>query len=385
MKNIARVAGRPLVYWTAKACSDSRSISQTFVASDDELIRTCVEDLGLPHVTAIDRDPSTATDEATTESALLEFAEKHDFDHCLLVQPTSPLLTSSDIDGAIEQYIASGADSLVSVVRTKRFFWEGEGKFVKPENYDPVRRPRRQDWGGQLVENGAMYMTSRNQLLKTRCRISGKIVAYEMPEETYLEVDEKDQWSIMEQLLLNRQRGREAFIPKPKALKLFAVDVDGTLTDGGMYYSPEGEVMKRFDTRDAFGMNLLRKGGIVLALTTAEDSPIVLARARKLCIEHVYIDVKDKVALFEELLADLGLSWKNLAYVGDDLNDLAVLERCGFSACPHDATEAVRRAVNYVCRNPGGHGAVREVCDLIRGALAGETSTVADAESETRA
>ncbi len=153
------------------------------------------------------------------------------------------------------------------------------------------------------------------------------------------------------------------------SLRLIATDVDGTLTDGGMYYTADGELMKRFDTRDAFGMNRLRKRGWELAIITAEDTPIMAARARKLKIDRVFLGVVDKVALVEDLLADLGLTWSQMVYIGDDLNDLPVLERVGLSACPADAAWQVRDSVDYVSSRLGGHGAVRDLCDLIEAAL----------------
>ena len=147
--------------------------------------------------------------------------------------------------------------------------------------------------------------------------------------------------------------------------RVFATDVDGTLTDGGMYYSEAGEVLKRFDTRDAAGMQLLRQRGITLAVITSEDSPIVTARARKLGIEHVYIGVKDKYPQCSRLLEELQVSWEEFAYIGDDLGDLQVLAAAGFSACPADACPDVLEAVDYVCARSGGHGAVREFCEHI--------------------
>lgn len=170
-----------------------------------------------------------------------------------------------------------------------------------------------------------------------------------------------------------RKTSKQAVRRRPidwRALRLLATDVDGTLTDGGMYYTEAGEAMKRFDTRDAFGMNLLRQEGLELAIVTAENSPIVAARARKLKIENVCLNVSDKVACVEAMLARLGLDWSNLAYVGDDLNDLPLLRKAAFSACPADAAAPVARAVDYVCRRLGGHGAVREACERI---LAGRT------------
>ena len=147
--------------------------------------------------------------------------------------------------------------------------------------------------------------------------------------------------------------------------RVFATDVDGTLTDGGMYYSEAGEVLKRFDTRDAFGMNLLREMGITLMILTSENSPIVAARARKLGIEHVYLGVKDKYLQCEQLLHKLQVPWSEFAYIGDDLNDLKVLKAAGLSASPADACPEVIGIVNHVCSKPGGHGAVREFCEYI--------------------
>jgi YrbI family 3-deoxy-D-manno-octulosonate 8-phosphate phosphatase len=369
LKNLAPLAGRPLLYWVARACSDSARVREIFIASDSAEIRECVDSLRLPRVQAIDRSVSGATDTASSEAPLLEFAETHPADHIALVQATSPLLTAQHVTEAVEKYFASGADSLVTLVRTKRFLWEEKDDLVLPVNYDPARRPRRQEWGGQLVENGAIYITSRERLLATRCRLSGRIAVYLMPEETYFEIDEPSDWAIVENLLIANQRQGPALASVAGKLKLLCIDVDGTLTDGGMYYTDAGETMKRFNTRDAMGMSRLRKRGIALAIVTAEDSQIVQARARKIGVEHVYIGISDKRALLEELLGKLGLTWEQVAYVGDDLNDLEAMRAAGFSACPSDSAGEIVRHAHYVCRKAGGKGAVREVCDLIEAAL----------------
>jgi len=370
LKNIQPINGQPLVYWTLAACAGSRFVRDVFVATESPVIRQCVESLKLPKVTVVSRSAASATDTASTEAAMLEFAAEQQFDHIALVQATSPLLTTEDVDSALAQYFSSGADALLTVVRTRRFLWEPAGQYVKPVNYDPARRPRRQEWDGQLVENGALYVTSRQRLLETGCRMSGNIVAHEMPEEAYFEIDEPSDWLIMEGLLRARHSMRGDLAHAASAVKLLCTDVDGTLTDGGMYYTGEGELMKRFDTRDAFGMNLLRQRGILTAIMTAEDSPIVLARGRKLRMEHVYVGVSDKETCMQGLLDRLGLDWRELAYIGDDLNDLAVIRRAGVSACPADAADQVRQCATYVCKSPGGHGAVREFCEVVLSAIA---------------
>ena len=200
LKNIRSFCGQPLVYWTAKAASDCAAVGKVFVATDSERIRTVVEALDLPKVAVIARGSDTATDTASTESAMMEFAKAHDARHIILVQATSPLLTAGDLAGGIAKYEAGGYDSLLSVVRQKRFVWQETEGAASPVNYDPKHRSRRQEMSGYLVENGAFYITHRDLLLETGCRISGRIGVYEMPEATYFEIDEPSDWSIMEGL-----------------------------------------------------------------------------------------------------------------------------------------------------------------------------------------
>ena len=204
LKNIRPFCGQPLVYWTAKAASDCVAVGAVYVATDSKRIRDAACALQIPKVEVIPRGDATATDTASTESAMLEFAKAYDAEHIILVQATSPLLTSDDLAGGIAKYEAGGYDSLLSVVRQKRFVWQEADGVATPVNYDPQHRPRRQEMTGYLVENGAFYITHRDLLLETGCRISGRIGAYEMPETTYFEIDEPSDWSIMEQL---KQRG----------------------------------------------------------------------------------------------------------------------------------------------------------------------------------
>jgi 3-deoxy-D-manno-octulosonate 8-phosphate phosphatase (KDO 8-P phosphatase) len=148
-------------------------------------------------------------------------------------------------------------------------------------------------------------------------------------------------------------------------IALLALDVDGVLTDGGLYYGPAGEALKRFHVRDGHGLVLLHGAGLRSAILTARTSEIVETRARELGIGHVLQGRKDKGRGLDELLALAGLPAARVAYVGDDVNDLPVLERVGFSACPADAAPEVRARVHHVCEKRGGRGAVRELCDLL--------------------
>ncbi|MDR4474320.1 MAG: HAD family hydrolase [Nitrospira sp.] len=146
---------------------------------------------------------------------------------------------------------------------------------------------------------------------------------------------------------------------------MFATDVDGVLTDAGMYYSESGDEWKKFNTRDGMGIKLLQKAGILTAIITQESTKIVMRRAQKLAIPEVHQGVYDKLALLKELIVRQGLTMEQVAYIGDDVNDLQALRAVGFSASPADGMMSVLKTVRYVCKHKGGEGAVREVADLI--------------------
>ena len=200
LKNIKEFCGKPLLYWTAKAANDCDYIDKVYICTDSERIREVALSLVLPKVEVIGRSSHTATDMAPTESAMLDFANTYTFKNIILIQATSPLLEKSDLDEACRKYLEGGCDSLLSVVRQKRFIWKEKKDEVTPVNYQPQKRPRRQEMEGYFVENGAFYITGRKALLETGCRLSGKIGAYEMKEKNYFEIDEPIDWCIMEML-----------------------------------------------------------------------------------------------------------------------------------------------------------------------------------------
>lgn len=363
MKNIREIAGKPLVYWTLKAASECGDIDRVYVSTDSNRIKEVVENLGVDKVTVIGRSRDTASDIASTESAMLEFAEKYEFDNIVLVQATSPLLTSDDLDGGFLEYNLRETDSVLSVVRQKRFQWKtGNDGLVVPLNYDILHRPRRQEFSGFLIENGAFYITSRNLLLKSRSRISGRIRAYEMDEATYLEIDEPSDWEIIENYLKNRIKKMDVKLPD---IKLFLTDCDGCLTDGGMYYSEKGDELKRFNTLDGMGMQLLQKKGILTGIITGEKSELVYRRSRKLKVDIYEENVQDKLTIVRRICDKYGLSMQNIAYLGDDINDLDVIKAVGFGCSVQNGVYEVKKAAMYITQKAGGSGAIREVADLL--------------------
>lgn len=209
LKNIKLINNRPLIYWTLDAANHCENIDKIIVSTDSEEIKKCVEEYNCSKIEIFNRSKETATDTASTELAMLEYAEKHSFENMVLIQATSPLLESKDLDKGFEEFNKPQVDSVLSVVRQKRFIWEDlNGKFIS-KNYNYMNRPRRQEFEGFLVENGAFYITKRKDFLRTESRISGNISYIEMSEETYFEIDEISDWIIIEHLLKDKNNKSE--------------------------------------------------------------------------------------------------------------------------------------------------------------------------------
>lgn len=150
------------------------------------------------------------------------------------------------------------------------------------------------------------------------------------------------------------------------SIKLLVMDVDGTLTDGHIYVGNNGEVMKAFNVKDGYGIvNILPELGITPVIITGKTSEIVLRRSAEIKITEVHQNIANKLPLLEKIAEKYGVSSENVAYIGDDINDLQCMQWCGLSACPSDAVEEVLEKVDYVCKAQGGRGAVREFIEYI--------------------
>ena len=152
---------------------------------------------------------------------------------------------------------------------------------------------------------------------------------------------------------------------KLASIKLLAMDVDGVLTDGGMYYSEHGDELKKFNTRDGKGIELLRNAGIKTAFITSEKTQIVERRAAKLRIDELYQGVEDKLSALQQIMSKYGLNYDEVAYIGDDINDLQVLQTVGLAITVADGLPENQNIAHYVTKAKGGEGAVREIATLI--------------------
>lgn len=368
LKNIKPICGKPLVYWTVKAACECRYIDKVYVSTDSEVIRNAVQRFageisGADKIEVIGRSPETATDGASTESAMLEFAEHYIFDNIILVQATSPMLTAGDLNGGYELYATDNTDSVLSVVKQYRFLWkQDKEENAVPMNYEVFHRPRRQEFDGYLMENGAFYICSRENLLKTGNRLSGNIKAYEMDADTAFEIDEPSDWIIIEALMKKNGLLLDKD-PDTKKIKMFLTDCDGCLTDGGMYYSENGDELKKFNTKDGMGLSNIRNKGVVTGIITGENTKIVERRAEKLHINELHQGVTDKLSVVRELAKKYHVSLEEVAYVGDDVNDIPVMEQVGFPCTVNDANSKVKELATYISSYNGGDGAIRDIIE----------------------
>ena len=185
-----------------------------------------------------------------------------------------------------------------------------------------------------------------------------------MDEYKYVEIDEDIDWVIAETIMKKNFKVSN----NRKKIKVFLSDVDGTLTDSGMYYSESGEELKKFNTRDGKGFELLKKKGIKVGIITSENTSIVEKRARKLKVDFLFqgLEHKGKLNAALEICKNEGISLEEIAYIGDDTNCIELLESVGLAACPSDANFSVKSIENIIILNSkGGYGCVREFIDLI--------------------
>jgi len=363
LKNIKPFCGKPLVCWNIEALEGCDLIDEIIVATDSDKIEETVLAQSYKKTKIYRRSAENACDTASTESVMLEYinyAHLPQEDIFMLVQATSPLTETQHFTEALGIYQKGIYDSMLTCVRNYRFFWNEDGT---SKNYDYMNRPRRQNFKGELMENGAFYINTVSNILKSGNRLSGKIGIYEMPEYTATEIDEPDDWIILENLMRKHVLSKRTSQPQ---IKLFLSDVDGTLTDGGMYYSEKGDELKKFNTRDGMGFQLLREAGIKTGIITSENTEIVANRAKKLKIDFLVQGKRDggKLAAAQEICSQLGITLNEVAYIGDDINCRELLEAVGVAACPADANIIIKNitSIKIMSRN-GGEGCVREFID----------------------
>ena len=360
-KNIKSFCGKPLIFWVLQELQHA-IVDKIVVATDSEKIKDIVISFNFSKVEVFDRSLNNAKDFSTTESVMLEYINSsilNNNDIFMLVQATSPFTQKKHFNEGLKLF--KKYDSVISCCISKKFFWKEEGIAL---NYDINNRPRRQDHRGFLIENGAFYISSVLNIINSKNRLSGNIGIYQMPDYTSVEIDEQVDWiiaeSIMKYFLLKRN------IINNLNIKIFLSDVDGVMTDGGMYYTDSGEEFKKFCTYDGMGMQILQKSGIKVGIITSEDKDINRKRAQKLGLDFDFHGAKNKLQIVKNLCVKENIKLNEVAYIGDDINCFELLSNVGYAACPNNAVKKIKSIPNILqLTKNGGDGVVREFIDLI--------------------
>ena len=360
-KNIKIFCGKPLIFWNLSALEES-NVDEIIVATDSLRIKEVVNSFNFSKVRIYDRSIENSQDISSTESVMLEYinsANLADENTFMLVQATSPFTQTEQFNEGLSLF--NKYDSILSCCQSKRFSWEKNGKAL---NYDINNRPRRQDFHGTLIENGAFYISSVIAIKENNNRISGDIGIYQMPEYTCIELDELADWIVGESLMKHfilHKTGIDF-----SKIKIFLSDVDGVLTDAGMYYTEDGDEMKKFCAYDGMGFQLLQETGIKVGIVTTEDRQLNRRRARKLGLDFDFHGVKDKLKIVKDLCDKVNVSLDEVAYIGDDINCFQLLSHVGISACPGNAVKEIKLIPNIIqLERNGGEGVVREFVELI--------------------
>lgn len=358
-KNLAPVGDVPLIVRAVRAARAARSVHRVIVSTDDPLIAEIARTAGAEIVA---RPGELSGDTATSESAVLHALDAVGADAtvALLIQCTSPFLTSADIDAVTSAVTSGDADSAFTAAPTHGFIWRADGTGV---NHDPSHRSRRQDREVELLETGAAYAMRVDRLRHSKHRFSGRIKPVEVDPARTLEIDEPDDLERARLLAAHFESDWPLALADLSALVL---DFDGTLTDDAVTVDQDGQESVRVHRGDGLGIAALRRAGLDVVIMSSEVNPVVSARARKLQVPAL-TGIADKGDALARWCLERGHDLNRTAYVGNDVNDLPCFDIVGWPIAVADAHHSVRARARIVTATRGGHGAIREVASTLLG------------------
>ena len=365
-KNIKELAGKPLIAYTIEAALGSKSVNRVIVSTDDEEIASVGRKYGAE---VIWRPAEISGDTASSESALihvldyLKQTEDYEPDLVVFLQATSPLRQPDDIQNAIEILQREQADSLFSACRVEGFVWRSSSETLSPVNYDPNARPRRQEISEEMLEeNGSIYIFKPWVLRTYNCRLGGKIVAYRMARLNSFQVDEPEDLVIIERLLALKPG--DSHWPNLSQVKLLVLDFDGVMTDNRVLVEQDGREAVLCHRGDGWGIAQLKEVGVEVVVLSTEANPVVIARCQKLGIGCIQA-CANKLSTLQMIAKQRSLAPEQIAYVGNDVNDVDCMRWVGIPIAVADALPEVKTISRLVTTRLGGQGAVRQIADWI--------------------
>lgn len=363
-KNYIYVAGQPLIVHSLLHALNSKKVNEVIVSTDSANIEKIVKPLG---VTIIKRPKKLAADKATSESALLHVLEVRnkqglkDPDLVVFLQCTSPVRDPKDIDNAINLLLKEKSDSLFSACENSRFIWKLKDNTASSINYDYKFRKREQDFEKQFRENGSIYVFKPNILRKYNNRLGGKISIYEMDYWSSFQIDTSEHLELIEWILGHKNKKNILF---PTKIGLIIFDFDGVMTDNMVTTYKNGSEFVKCNRGDGLGIAKLNKAKVPMMVLSTETNEVVKKRCKKLKIE-CYNGIENKLAFLRKFLYSQKINPQNVIYVGNDTNDIDCLKFVGLPVVVADSHPDVIKIANFVLSKKGGHGAVRELCDMV--------------------
>ncbi len=382
-KNIKLFAGYPLIAWSIAAAKQAELVTRVIVSTDDEEIAAVAREWGAetPFLRPAELAQDKTTDLPVFEQALkwLEDVEAYRPDVVVQLRPTSPIRPRGMVDDAIRILLDhDDADCVRGVVPAgqnpfKMWRFNGEGRPLNPllevdGIAEPYNAPRQ-------ILPPVYWQTGHIDAIRTstitqKHSLTGDVIYPLMIDPKYtVDIDNLPDWAKYEALVYS---GLEMVSPgkshrtMPETIKLIICDFDGVVTDNLVMTDQDGKESVLASRSDSMHIKTLREKGIELMILSSEPNPVVMARAKKMSVEAIHnVGLQDKGRVMREVLKQKNVKAENVVYIGNDLNDLPCFEVAGWSVAVADAYPEVIRAADHVLTKTGGHGAVRELCELV--------------------
>ena len=370
-KNVMDFCGKPLVVWSILHAKSAELVEEVCVSSDSDEILAVAEKNG---ATPIRRPIDISGDFATSESAIvhtLDFIEKRDGvepDIVVMLQPTSPIRRSYDIQNALNQFIEKQADAMFSASVLDDFcIWSQDANGLNAISYDPGERGRRQERAPLWLESGSFYIFKSSLLKEKNNRLGGKTATYEMPYWASYEIDEpedikKCEFFFNNYLLSKGESFDNGF--KVSDVDLIVYDFDGVMTDNRVLVNQDGTEAVLANRADGLGVGTFKKLGLAQMILSTETNSVVAARAKKLKIDVIQ-GCDDKASALTEYCNSNSIEIDRVLYVGNDLNDLEAMQLVGLPAAPSDAHRRILDIAKITTQAAGGEGVIKELSELI--------------------
>ncbi|XP_032440182.1 N-acylneuraminate cytidylyltransferase-like [Xiphophorus hellerii] len=401
LKDIKPLAGVPLVGWVLRAAIDSEEFDSVWVSTDHDEIEKVAKSWGAK---VHRRSEKVSRDDSTSLEIIQEFLKENpEVAVVCNIQATSPCLHPSHIKKALKKITEDGHDSIFSVVRKRHFRWKEvkKGSFTEPENLNPAKRPRRQDWNGELIENGSFYFATRDLIMKEGRLQGGRVAYFEMEPQHSVDIEVDIDWPVAEQRVLRYGYFGRRVTVHPR---LMFCEISGCLTKGRGHLSgsldrpgvsfaggpcdtdSEASSSKSRDTegfsvsihsrdtegfsvsihsRDIEGLRKLQKDDVEVVLVISKEDVALQCPLKMTTDCEVMLVGKDPLKDVQSMVEKKKLDWNDVAYMGCQAASARCLQLAGLSAAPADAQPDAISAGKFPCKHGGGAGAVREFAEYV--------------------